>query len=158
MGAGERGEHVEAAREMPLPLDGPSLAAEVARTGELLRIDEPYEDPRFDPSVDARTGYRTRSILVVPIDSRDRIRLGVLQAVNHKGGPFHAEEERYAVALAGSAGIAPEYVPPSTRPAAARPRGGKGAGEGRPPPPRAPPYRGGPTRPQAPPGHLRAQP
>src|SRR2546426_3069979 len=117
---GERGESVAAIREIRLPLDGRSLAAEVARTGELLRIDEPYEDPRFDPSVDARTGYRTRSILVVPIDSRDRIRLGVLQAVNHKGGPFHAEEERYAVALASSAGIALEYVQLSTELAAER--------------------------------------
>ena len=58
--------------EIRLPLDGQSLAAEVARNGELLRIDDPYADPRFDPSVDSRTGYRTRSILVVPIDSRDR--------------------------------------------------------------------------------------
>src|SRR2546426_2736615 len=67
---GERGESVAAIREIRLPLDGRSLAAEVARTGELPRIDEPYEDPRFDPSVDARTGDRTRSILRVPIDSR----------------------------------------------------------------------------------------
>src|SRR6266581_1778408 len=89
-----------------LPLEGRSLAAEVARAGEILRIDEPYEDPRFDTSVDARTGYRTRSILVVPINSRDRRRLGVLQAMNHKDGPFRAEEERYAVSLATSAGIA----------------------------------------------------
>src|SRR2546422_5727262 len=107
---GERGKSVTALRELRLPLDGRSLAAEVARNGELLPIDDPYADPRFDPSVDARTGYRTRSILVVPIDSRDRHRLGVLQAVNHKDGPFHAEDERYAVSLASSAGIALEYV------------------------------------------------
>jgi signal transduction histidine kinase len=96
--------------EIRLPLDGRSLAAEVARTGTLLRIDEPYGDPRFDPSVDARTGYRTRSILVVPIDSRDHRRLGVLQAVNHANGPFRAKDERYAESLATSAGIALEYV------------------------------------------------
>ena len=63
--------------EIRLPLDGRSLAAEVARTGGVLRIDEPYADPRFDPGVDARSGYRTRSILVLPIDSRDRRRLGL---------------------------------------------------------------------------------
>ena len=96
--------------EIRLPLDGRSLAAEVARTGTLLRIDEPYSDPRFDPSVDSRTGYRTRSILVVPIDSRDRRRLGVLQAVNHADGPFRSDGERYALSLATSAGIALEYV------------------------------------------------
>jgi signal transduction histidine kinase len=96
--------------EIRLPLDGRSLAAEVARTGTLLRIDAPYDDSRFDPSVDARSGYRTRSILVVPINARDGRRLGVLQAVNHANGPFEAEEERYAVSLATSAGIALEYV------------------------------------------------
>jgi signal transduction histidine kinase len=97
-------------REIRLPLDGRSLAGEVARTGQLLRINDPYDDPRFDPSVDARTGYRTRSILVVPIESRDRRRSGVLQAVNHLNGPFRAEDERYALALAQSEGIALEYV------------------------------------------------
>src|SRR5438094_7848035 len=117
---GERGESVAQIREIRLPLDGRGLATEVARNGHLLRIDDPYDDPRFDPSVDARTGYRTRSILVVPIDSRDRRRLGVLQAVNHKDGPFHPEEERYAVALASSAGVALEYVQLSTELAAER--------------------------------------
>src|SRR5207249_834998 len=107
---GERGESVAQIREIRLPLDGRGLATEVARNGHLLRIDDPYDDPRFDPSVDARTGYRTRSILVVPIDSRDHARLGVLQAVNRREGPFQAEQERYAVALARSAGIALEYV------------------------------------------------
>ena len=117
---GERGASVARINEIRLPLDGQSLAAEVARTGKLLRIDEPYADPRFDPSVDARTGYRTRSILVVPIDSRDRRRLGVLQAVNHKDGPFEAEDERLATSLASSAGIALEYVALSSELAAER--------------------------------------
>jgi len=107
---GERGESVLAINQIRLPLDGASLAAEVARTGRLLRIDDPYSDKRFDPSVDARTGYRTRSILVVPIDSRDRKRVGVLQAMNHAEGPFRPEDERFALSLAESAGVALEYV------------------------------------------------
>jgi signal transduction histidine kinase len=122
---------VDAVREIRLPLDGRSLAAEVARTGHVLRIDEPYDDPRFDPSVDARTGYRTRSILVVPIDSRDHARLGVLQAVNRRDGPFEAAQERYAVALARSAGIALEYVQLSGELAAERLRVVKVAAEER---------------------------
>lgn len=107
-------------KEIRLPLDGRSLAAEVARSGRLLRIDAPYDDPRFDPSVDARTGYRTRSMLVAPIDSRDRRRLGVLQAVNHHDGAFHEESERFIQSLAGSAGIALEYVQLSDELAAER--------------------------------------
>ncbi len=107
-------------REIRLPLDGRSLAAEVARAGTLLRIDDPYSDPRFDASVDARTGYRTRSILVVPIDSRVGSRLGVLQAVNHRDGPFPPGVDRLARSLAASAGIALEYVTLSAELAAER--------------------------------------
>ena len=117
---GERGASVAQIRELRLALDGRSLAAEVARKGQLLRIDQPYEDPRFDPSVDARSGYRTRSILVVPIDARDRTRLGVLQAMNHRDGPFREDDERYARSLAAAAGIALEYVQLSSELAAER--------------------------------------
>lgn len=105
-------------REIRLPLDGRSLAAEVARSGQPLRIDDPYGDPRFDPSVDARTGFRTRSLLVLPISPRGGGgRIGVLQLVNHMDrsggngtGPFSGEEERLGTALASSAGVALEYV------------------------------------------------
>jgi signal transduction histidine kinase len=106
--------------EIRLPLDGRSLAAEVGRTGQLLRIDAPYEDARFDPSVDARSGFRTRSMLVAPIDARDRRRLGVLQAVNDHEGVFQEEDERLIQALAGSAGVALEYVQLSEELAAER--------------------------------------
>ena len=107
-------------KEIRLPLDGRSLAAEVARTGRLLRIDAPYEDPRFDPSVDARTGFRTRSMLVAPIDARDHRRLGVLQAVNDREGTLQEDDERFIQALAGAAGVALEFVELSEELAAER--------------------------------------
>lgn len=98
-------------REIRLPLDGRSLAADVARTGAPLRIDDPYSDPRFDATVDARTGYRTRSLLVLPIAPRGGGgRLGVLQVVNHQDGPFTREHDTLGMALAASAGVALEYV------------------------------------------------
>jgi signal transduction histidine kinase len=98
-------------REIRLPLDGRSLASEVARTGAPLRIDDPYGDARFDPSVDARTGFRTRSLLVLPISPRGSGgRLGVLQLVNHHDGPFTREHEELGMSLAASAGVALEYV------------------------------------------------
>jgi signal transduction histidine kinase len=106
--------------EIRLPMDGRSLAAEVARAGRMLRIDAPYEDVRFDPSVDARSGFRTRSMLVAPIDARDRRRLGVLQAVNDNEGAFQEDDERLIQALAGSAGVALEYVQLSEELAAER--------------------------------------
>jgi signal transduction histidine kinase len=98
-------------REIRLPLDGRGLASVVARGGDVLRIDDPYGDPRFDASIDARTGYRTRSMLVAPIDARDRTRLGVLQVVNKKGDrSFEKSDEAVIRSLASSAGIALEYV------------------------------------------------
>ena len=113
----ERGEvwsrvHTESEmQEIRLPLDGRGLASVVARGGGVLRIDDPYGDKRFDASIDARTGYRTRSMLIAPIDARDRTRLGVLQVVNKKGDrPFAKSEEDVSRSLASSAGIALEYV------------------------------------------------
>ena len=96
--------------EIRMPLDGRGLATEAARGGGPLRVDHPYDDPRFDPSVDARTGYRTRSVLVLPIEARDRRRLGVLQVVNRRSGEFTEDDERLGIALAGAASIALEYV------------------------------------------------
>ena len=107
-------------REIRLPLDGRSLAAEVARTGAMLRLDSPYDDARFDPSTDQRTGFRTRSILIAPLESRDRRRLGILQVLNRHNGAFTEEDEHFARALAGSAGISLEYVQLSDELAAER--------------------------------------
>ena len=97
-------------RVIRMPLDGPGLAAEAARTGAIMRIDAPYDDPRFDPSIDRRTGFRTRSILVAPINARDQRRLGVLQVLNRRTGDFTEADEEFARALSASAGLSLEFV------------------------------------------------
>lgn len=96
--------------EIRLPLDGVSLAADVARGGDALRVEDPYDHPRFDATVDARTGFRTRSVMVLPIEAKDRRRLGALQVVNHRSGAFSEEDLRLGMHLAHAAGIALEYV------------------------------------------------
>lgn len=52
------------------------LAGFVARTGEVVRVEDAASDPRFDPSADKATGYTTRSMLVAPIreDGRAPVR------------------------------------------------------------------------------------
>ena len=77
------------------------IAGFVARTGEAVRIDDAHRDARFDPTADKVTGYRTRSVLAVPIreDQRTPVR-GVVQLLNRQNGPFDAEDEKYLVALA----------------------------------------------------------
>jgi transcriptional regulator with GAF, ATPase, and Fis domain len=77
------------------------LAGFVARTGEVVRLDDATVDPRFDPTADRATGYVTRSMLVAPIreDAHSPIR-GVVQILNRKDGTFDEEDERYLAALA----------------------------------------------------------
>jgi class 3 adenylate cyclase/DNA-binding response OmpR family regulator len=60
---------------------GQGIAGWVAQTGEPLLIADAYEDPRFDPSYDQRTGFRTRSLLTVPIVIKGEI-AGVVQVMN----------------------------------------------------------------------------
>ncbi len=82
------------------PLDQ-GIAGFVARTGETVRIDDAHEDKRFDPTADKVTGYRTRSMLAVPIREEQRAPVrGVVQLLNRQNGPFDGDDEKYLVALA----------------------------------------------------------
>ena len=74
---------------------GSGIAGWVARTGETVRVDDAYTDPRFNPELDQRTGFRTRSVLSVPlVDGRGEV-FGVSQLLNRRDGrPFDAEDER----------------------------------------------------------------
>ena len=48
-----------------------------------------YEDERFDPSVDKKTGFHTKQMLCVPIMDSSGERLGAVQVINNKSGePF----------------------------------------------------------------------
>jgi len=75
------------------------LAGWVAMHGEPLIINDPYRDERFDQEVDKRSGYRTRSILSLPILDADGRISGVYQAVNKLSGGF-TEEDRDHLLLA----------------------------------------------------------
>ncbi len=84
------------------------LAGYVARTGEVLNIDDVYEDPRFNPEVDQRTGYRTKNVLCMPLRNKDGKTIGVTQIINKRGGPFTREDEELLSAFSAQAAIAVE--------------------------------------------------
>ncbi|WP_293252206.1 ATP-binding protein [Nannocystis sp.] len=72
-----------------IPVSKSTLAGYVAATGEPLNIPNVYElDPRaefsFSPAFDQRTGYRTRSMLVLPMKNQEDRVIGVLQLINRK--------------------------------------------------------------------------
>jgi putative methionine-R-sulfoxide reductase with GAF domain len=95
--------------EIRLPL-GVGIAGTVAVTGEPVNVTDPYADPRFHPSIDRRTGRRTRNLLTVPMTGQDGRILGVFQVVNKKGGPFGVDDLEILSALAASASIAIEHA------------------------------------------------
>jgi HD-GYP domain-containing protein (c-di-GMP phosphodiesterase class II) len=73
-----------------LPLDNQSIAGFVACTGQVLAIEDAYEIPESKPYTfnryfDDASGYRTKTLLALPMKtSRDRI-VGVLQTINALG-------------------------------------------------------------------------
>ena len=94
-------------REIRLDV-GQGIAGWVAQTGEVVNIADAYQDDRFNPEVDRKTGYRTKSILCVPMkDNRGRI-TGVVQVLNKAGPAFSVEDVNLLVALTTQASIAIE--------------------------------------------------
>ena len=64
------------------------IAGWVFRSQSALIINDPYNDPRFFPGVDKKTGLRTRNILCAPLINRKQQCIGTLQALNKKVGDF----------------------------------------------------------------------
>ena len=60
---------------------GRGIAGWVLEHSEALLVPDAYADPRFFPDVDKATGYRTRSILCVPLVRKGQV-IGVLQVLN----------------------------------------------------------------------------
>jgi HD-GYP domain-containing protein (c-di-GMP phosphodiesterase class II) len=84
------------------------IAGLVVTTGETLIIDDPYSNPHFNPEIDKRTGYHTRSLLCGPMrDSKGEV-LGVFQVLNKLDGGFQQEDKELLEAVAAFSAIAIE--------------------------------------------------
>jgi HD-GYP domain-containing protein (c-di-GMP phosphodiesterase class II) len=124
--------------EFTMPMDSSSIAGYVAVNGKVLNIADAYRiDPgapySFNPSFDREHGYRTRSMLVLPMRGNTDEVIGVIQLINSKEGeqrrdsnaayevtlateedfdtlvyPFKRRYERLMEAVAGQAAIAIE--------------------------------------------------
>ena len=70
------------------------IAGTVFKTGKPLNIPHAYADLRFNPSFDRSTGYFTRSILCMPVISKEGKSIGVSQVLNKRGGAFTKEDEK----------------------------------------------------------------
>jgi phosphoserine phosphatase RsbU/P len=91
-----------------LPI-GKGIAGTVASTGETINITAAYDDSRFDPGNDRRSGYLTRSILCMPLRNHEGKIVGVIQALNKQVEEhFTAYDEQVLSALCSQAAVAIE--------------------------------------------------
>lgn len=71
---------------------GAGIAGAAVGSGDTVIVNDPYRDPRFNQDIDRKTGYTTRSILVVPIkNSRGEV-LGAFQTINKQTAQSRFEE------------------------------------------------------------------
>ncbi|HEY7869641.1 MAG TPA: GAF domain-containing protein, partial [Methylomirabilota bacterium] len=115
--------------ESTLPIDDTSVAGHVALTGTVLHLDDAYALPpgsrfKINREFDERSGYRTMSMLVVPMATPQGTVIGALQLINCKPDPatvfrtpadvvahaipFPARSRDLAASLASQAAVALE--------------------------------------------------
>lgn len=87
---------------------GKGIVGMVAESKEPYITNEAYENPFFDSSADEKTGYRTQSILSVPVLNGNRQLQGVIQVVNKQGGDFSMQDLRILNGFAAQTSIAIE--------------------------------------------------
>lgn len=116
-------------QEFTVPISRSSLSGYVALTGHALSLADVYELPEgaeyaFDRTFDRRTGYRTKSMLVIPMRNRSNETIGILQLINRKRRrdtllddphlmereviPFDPLHEELVLSLASQAAVAIE--------------------------------------------------
>ena len=84
------------------------IAGTVFTSGKTVNIPHAYADLRFNPGFDKQTGYFTRSILCVPVISKEGKVIGVTQCLNKRGGAFSAEDEQRLRAFTSQVAVALE--------------------------------------------------
>lgn len=94
------------AAKIRLPV-GQGIAGSVAKSREPEIIHDARKDPRWSPATDAQSGFVTRSILAVPLLIKGRL-VGVLEALNKRGGAFTAADQRVFEAFASHAAVSIE--------------------------------------------------
>lgn len=82
---GEGGETLQGLKQVVTLELGQGIAGQVAQTRQPLLVADATRDPRFEPAVDAKTGFVTRSILAVPLVVQDRL-VGVAEVLNPRAG------------------------------------------------------------------------
>jgi phosphoserine phosphatase len=89
---------------------GSGLVGACARNRRIINVPDCYADPRFNPDVDRRSGYRTRCMLTLPLVDHKDVLVGVMQVLNKADGVFDTDDELLATALAAQCAVALQRV------------------------------------------------
>ena len=71
---------------------GSGLVGYAIDHNETLIVNQPYKDSRFNADVDRQTGYKTKSILVMPVTNSNNEVIGAFQAINKRHGKFKEDD------------------------------------------------------------------
>ena len=90
----------------PRMASGEGLVGECLAKREVINVPNAYADPRFSRAVDSITGYKTQSVLNVPLLGWEKQPVGVLQMLNKNMGEFDRKDELLAATLAAQCAVA----------------------------------------------------
>jgi phosphoserine phosphatase RsbU/P len=85
---------------------GSGIAGNCFKSGKLINVENAYEDSRFNSSIDALTGFKTRTILAAPLFGDKQNVLGVLEVLNKREGVFLEWDAFLLEALSAQCGVA----------------------------------------------------
>jgi HD-GYP domain-containing protein (c-di-GMP phosphodiesterase class II) len=78
--------------EIRIP-DEAGIAGSVFQTGEMINIRDAYHDARFDQEIDRKIGYKTRTILAIPLMNSQEDSIGVIEVINKLDGTSFSQED-----------------------------------------------------------------
>jgi len=87
-------------------MNNTGVAGHVFQTGKGIIVHNAYKDNRFNPEVDQKTGFKTKSILCTPIKTVKGEIIGVAQVLNKKNGKFTGNDLKLLEAMTTQAAAA----------------------------------------------------
>lgn len=93
-------------RGLVVPLEK-SIAGWIVTNRKSVRIDDAHKDLRFFSDVEQTIGYTTKSLLGIPLVTKNKV-VGVLEVINKKRGRFTDPDESMLTVLGAQAAVAIE--------------------------------------------------
>lgn len=86
--------------------DHVGIVGEVIHGGRTVRVNDAYNDPRFEQSVDQASGYKTRNLLCVPVRDGQGTLIGAFEVINKNDDIFTDDDAEYLSQLGLQAAVA----------------------------------------------------